>query len=677
MEIKEKRNKFKKVIFSLAPFLFIMYNLFQINMEGISETPKKKARVNYDSAFKDEWLRREEYCKWLKKIDKVTGLCILCNIKFTIKHDGEKAVRQHSNTKKHLTALKSAQNNQFITSFLPKQNTNTPEVLKIAIIELSQIYHGLKHNHSYRSVDCGIKINSLLYSDSDIGKKIHCGRTKAESIVENILAPKSIHIVLDELGVNNNQVIPFSLANDASNKGNKKMFPVAVQYFHLEKGIQNRIIDFYEDPCENSEAITTRLLNCLQKYKLELSNVSSYSADNASVNYGKNKSVYKKLTDLNPKILKSNCNCHVIHNAARHACKALSLDVENLVLKIYAEFSISSKRVKELKECFDFLELEYEHVIKHVVTRWLTLHKALEKIVNAWSAIKLYFVQQGEGNTHKIVWKFVKDSENELQDEDNNLTFAECYLYFVYHFMGLMNQHILQLEKKSITSLELHDIMSSLKNKLEIRLEDQFFSNKVNTSLEFLTASKKQKFITEAKQVYTKAIEYLVKFYDFENSPFKYFAVLNFKNENVKYQDFLDAAKYVNVKLDADKLYDEVGLLKNMFPSIKLLDLPTDKKWVKIFSSNVFTELPKLIGNILSIPTNNAYVERIFSIMGNTWTDNRNRIRVEQIKAELCVKLNFEMSCQEFYEFIKKPENAEILKAATSDQKYTWKSLSK
>ncbi|XP_023217406.1 uncharacterized protein LOC111619818 [Centruroides sculpturatus] len=83
------------------------------------------------------------------------------------------------------------------------------------------------------------------------------------------------------------------------------MFLIAVQYFHLEKRIQNRIIDFYKDPNENSEAIATRLLNCLQEYKLGLSNLSSISADNASVNYDKNKSVYKKLTDLNLRILKT------------------------------------------------------------------------------------------------------------------------------------------------------------------------------------------------------------------------------------------------------------------------------------------------------------------------------------------------------------------------------------
>ena len=52
----------------------------------------------------------------------------------------------------------------------------------------------------------------------------------------------------------------------------------------------------------------------------------------------------------------------------------------------------------------------------------------------------------------------------------------------------------------------------------------------------------------------------------------------------------------------------------------------------------VFTKLLKLVGNILFIPTNNTYVERIFSIMGKTWTDNQNKMGIELVKTELYYK---------------------------------------
>ena len=45
--------------------------------------------------------------------------------------------------------------------------------------ELTMIYHGVMHHHSYLSMDCCMKI-LLGVPDSKIAKKIHCGRTKSE-----------------------------------------------------------------------------------------------------------------------------------------------------------------------------------------------------------------------------------------------------------------------------------------------------------------------------------------------------------------------------------------------------------------------------------------------------------------------------------------------------------------
>jgi hypothetical protein len=47
-------------------------------------------------------------------------------------------------------------------------------------------------------------------------------------------------------------------------------------------------------------------------------------------------------------ILKINCNCHVIHNAARNVCKALTFDVENLIFKVFSEFSNSAKKSQDV-----------------------------------------------------------------------------------------------------------------------------------------------------------------------------------------------------------------------------------------------------------------------------------------------------------------------------------------
>jgi hypothetical protein len=76
---------------------------------------------------------------------------------------------------------------------------------------------------------------------------------------------------------------------------------------------------------------------------------------------------------------------------------------------------------------------------------------------------------------------------------------------------------------------------------------------------------------------------------------------------------------------------------------------------------------------ILSILISNSYVGRIFSILGNTWTDRRSRMRVELVKSEPCTKFNFDMTCADFLDFLNKPEQVEMLKSVTKNKKQTWK----
>ena len=54
--------------------------------------------------------------------------------------------------------------------------------------------------------------------------------------------------------------------------------------------------------------------------------------------------------------------------------------------------------------------------------------------------------------------------------------------------------------------------------------------------------------------------------------------------------------------------------------------------------------LLKLVSFVLSIPTSNTPVERVF--MENFWTGVRNRSSVDLVKSELQVKSNYAMDCQ-------------------------------
>lgn len=58
----------------------------------------------------------------------------------------------------------------------------------VTAYEVALIYHYVKHNQSYASLDCGNKITFTIFNDSIVANKLSCGRTKSESIVKNVLA---------------------------------------------------------------------------------------------------------------------------------------------------------------------------------------------------------------------------------------------------------------------------------------------------------------------------------------------------------------------------------------------------------------------------------------------------------------------------------------------------------
>ncbi len=64
----------------------------------------------------------------------------------------------------------------------------------------------------------------------------------------------------------------------------------------------------------------------------------------------------------------------------------------------------------------------------------------------------------------------------------------------------------------------------------------------------------------------------------------------------------------------------------------------------------------------------NDFAESIFSVMKNLCIDERNRLSVAQVKAELCIKFNFSMTCTEFYNHISK--DRKLIECAKSEKKY-------
>lgn len=149
-------------------------------------------------------------------------------------------IRLHASSKQHISNSTTVQTNTLVLSVFKREDDSMYN--KIAAAELTSVFHCVTNQQSYRSLDCAMKLTPKLYTDSTIAKHISCGRTKSEALVTNILAP----LASDFTQSLESEDMYFSIATDASNKGNVKTFPLSVRFWTPEQGIQNRVLDFFE-----------------------------------------------------------------------------------------------------------------------------------------------------------------------------------------------------------------------------------------------------------------------------------------------------------------------------------------------------------------------------------------------------------------------------------------------
>jgi hypothetical protein len=108
--------------------------------------------------------------------------------------------------------------------------------------------------------------------------------------------------------------------------------------------------------------------------------------------------------------------------------------------------------------------------LKHIPTRWLTLYKAIDRLIENFDAIKNYFSHMEESSKPQIICDFfgeICNGEKELELQK----FNELLLHFCHQYMKIINETILTLQMKSISAVHLYDVMFKLLIKLKNRLE--------------------------------------------------------------------------------------------------------------------------------------------------------------------------------------------------------------
>jgi hypothetical protein len=275
----------------------------------------------------------------------------LCRAVFSVSHGGKADIVDHVNTKRHKAALFAKSSSQSLTSFLDKKNLGDQE-REPAAQEVMFVYHTVKHNHGFQSMDCTLSISKKF-----LNKKFTCAQTKCKAVVADVLSPYTKSQILEDL--KNIKYCCFAI--DASNHIDLRSVSIIVRYFIPDKGIATEILEFSSLPLETSDLVDY-ILEAAQKHDIA-DKIIDISADNTNTNFGGLKrkgknNVFTKLQEkLNTKIIGVGCAAHIIHNGVQTVVDVLPTDIQAILGKVFQYFHQFTVRVESLKYFCDFVEI--------------------------------------------------------------------------------------------------------------------------------------------------------------------------------------------------------------------------------------------------------------------------------------------------------------------------------
>lgn len=632
----------------------ILLNSSSTDVEEVScrSSSKQKKRARRKNKFQDSW---KSNFNWITRAnDEFMAKCISCGVCFSIANGGIADVKRHLKTTKHIRNMGSRYQKS-VSCFLTHNSSKGTEGAQQAIsaAEAAFTYHTVSHSHSYKSADCSSKLFKEMFADSNVASNFKCGRTKMSKIAINILAKHAIKTVLDDLAFDR----PFSISTDASNKGNIKTFPLVLRYFCKHSGVNTKLLNFYNLNTEMSIDIAESIKSKLENNNLNLANVTSFCADNANVNFGYKKSVFVELKKCNPDIIGVGCLCHIINNAFKNALKLMKFDIENIVIKVFNEFSSSTKRTSNLKEFFEFCDLEWSELLRHVPTRWLSLNPAVERLLKNYAPIKTYFLSKDDCSA--VLREFF-ESES-----------SEAYLGFIHNIGVALSSSIKKLEEDTLVIVDMFKIVIQLRDKFEQQKSEKFYGYLAETVCRNCDDPQEiSLFKRRAEAVLSYIITYIEEHFDLKNNKFEKLSVFNL-NSHISFHDFTEVIKLFGIKnIDMDLLFDEFLSLKTFAENVKK-ETTVEEKWKAFLNSGTFPNFEKICNFIFSIPHSNAATERIFSCMFSFWRKERNRLLIENLESELIIKTNYDYTCIEFLKFLKTEDGKNgILKDVPKNDKY-------
>lgn len=255
-----------------------------------------------------------------------------------------------------------------------------------------------EHNISFRVMDHLTEVFKRAFHDSEIAKGFKCKRSKTAHLIYDVIAPtfeKNLHNDISAFKSSSGKVIFSIIIDETTDINTEKILAIAIMYYSTKNmSATTKFLLAVNLEGETSQDVFDALSNGLKKINLNIADLLGFAADTTNVIFGTNRSVVSKIQAVNPHCVFVKCVCHSVALAVSYACKELPRNIDQVVKDVYNYFSHSSKRQREFLEFQDFVGSDKHNILRHYEIRWLSLHACVNRIIEQWDALKLYFHDQ-------------------------------------------------------------------------------------------------------------------------------------------------------------------------------------------------------------------------------------------------------------------------------------------
>ena len=183
--------------------------------------------------------------------------------------------------------------------------------------------------------------------------------------------------------------------DETTNNAGMKELQIRVRYWSsYGNEIQSRHLCTSFMGHATSDDLYRKIMSAIEQNQLPLEKLITLGSDGPNVN----KSVWNKFNAEKKKVTGKGmlnigtCNIHIIHNAFLKGLQVFGEESSDFVILVHSFFDGWPARCEDYRKCQKKVGVPENAFMKHVPSRWLTIGRALARIMQQWPAILEYFL---------------------------------------------------------------------------------------------------------------------------------------------------------------------------------------------------------------------------------------------------------------------------------------------